>query len=156
MYILHTWHRHMSRTDDHTRPLLRSEICHQSLPISPWRSGRATVLQCSGYINQKIAAHSITRPAHTKVSKHIDTQLVDNLRHLICFKWRHFTQLIPLLSRTAQTVSCCYLLPHIIHTLVVAATYCLLSDTTCTWSYRAAALQTIHLMWEQLKTCSQR
>ena len=84
----------------------------------------------------------------TKVSKHIDTQLVDNLRHLICFKWRHFTQLIPLLSRTAQTVSCCYLLPHIIHTLVVAATYCLLSDTTCTWSYRAAALQTIHLMWQ--------
>ena len=55
----------MSRTDDHTRPLLRSEICHQSLPISPWRSGRATVLQCSGYINQKIAAHSITRAAHT-------------------------------------------------------------------------------------------
>ena len=57
--------RHMSRTDDHTRPLLRSEICHQPVPISPWRSGRATVLQCSGYINQKIAAHSITRPAHT-------------------------------------------------------------------------------------------
>ena len=36
--------RHMARTDDHTRPLLRSEICHQSVPISPCRSGRASVV----------------------------------------------------------------------------------------------------------------